>query len=94
MIVQFDIPGMDTTLPAPVVEALYIEKSKLANGYDCEVQIMGVIVGNLRIASINVPNLMLLIQEAARVAWGAKKHEAEITNYEMTVNRGGHDGRH
>lgn len=89
MIVQFDIPGLDPTMPAPVVQALYIEKSKLFNGYDCEVQIMGKVIGNLRIASITVPNLVLLIQEAARTAWGAAKHEAVITDFEMTVNRGG-----
>jgi len=94
VIVHFDIPGLDPTLPGVQVDRLVIEKSMLGTGYDCEVTLLGVQVSNLRIPQIDVPCLVLLIQEAARTAWGAVKHDVPVTNFDMTVNRGANDGRH
>lgn len=89
MRVYFDIPGVDPTLPGVRIDELVIIKSVLANGYDCEVTLLGKVVGNLRIPDITIPSLVLLIQEAARAAWGAAKADIPVTDFNMTVNRGG-----
>ena len=76
------------------IDSLVIVKSALANGYDCEVELLGKVIGNLRIESITLPNLAALLQEATRTAWAAAKADIPVTNFEATVNRGNPNGGH
>lgn len=89
--IHLQVPDQfDPAMPALPVYRLVIERAALANGYAVEVDFGAPLgcVGNLRIPEIDVGWLLCAIQEAQRVAWGAKKHEIEVTDFRMTVNRG------
>lgn len=80
----------DPTMPALPVYEMHIKRATLANGFELDIDFGHPLgrVGNLRIPEIDVGWLLCAIQAAQRVAWGAKKHEAEVTDFRMTVNRG------
>ena len=80
----------DPTMPALPVHELVIKPATLANGYELQIDFGRPLgrVENLRIPEIDVGWLLCAIQEAQRVVWGAKKHELEVTDFKMTVDRG------
>jgi hypothetical protein len=87
--VAFDVPGLDPSLPEFKIDELHISKSKIANGYDCEFTLLDTVVSNIRINEITIGNLILAAQEAAKTAWALRKTDAHVTDFNMTVNRGG-----
>lgn len=89
MIVQFDIPGFDAAMPAPIVEELHCYRSKTENGYDVECRIFGTSMGGLRIGAIDLPSILLALQEYTRCAWAARKNDIQVADFKATVQRGG-----
>jgi hypothetical protein len=73
----------------PIIEELWARKHATDNGYAVDARIFGTSMGGLRIPAINGANLLAAIGEYINTAWSARKHDVEVTEYEMTVNRGG-----
>ena len=90
-VIHLQVPDQfDPTMPALPVYELVLKRATLANGFELSIDFGNPLgrVENLRIPEIDVGWLLCAIQEAQRVVWGAKKHEVEITDFKMTVNRG------